>query len=109
MQTALTMVESEQGVSLVPACVRLLGPAGVTFRRLQADKTRLDLVMAAQRGKAVGRSDRLLGIDQETASNHRKAGLADLSSDRHPGLLFLDTFSCTKIEANSRVWNPLMR
>ncbi len=51
MQTVLTMVESEQGVSLVPACVRLLGPAGVTFHRLQADKTRLDLVMAAHRGK----------------------------------------------------------
>jgi hypothetical protein len=35
--------------------------------------------------------------------------IADFSSDRHPGLLFPRTFSCTKIGANSRVWNPLMR
>ena len=38
MQTVLTMVESEQGVSLVPACVRLVAPAEVTFRRCKLIK-----------------------------------------------------------------------
>jgi hypothetical protein len=56
------MIESEQGVSLVPACVRLLRPIGVTFHKLDDDATVLDLVMAVQRGKRSPARDAFLEV-----------------------------------------------
>ncbi|HVI09628.1 MAG TPA: LysR family substrate-binding domain-containing protein, partial [Candidatus Binatia bacterium] len=44
MQTVLTIVAAEQGVSIVPACVRNLRADGVCFYRLQPDDVRVDLV-----------------------------------------------------------------
>jgi DNA-binding transcriptional LysR family regulator len=44
MQTVLSLVEAEQGVSIVPACVRNLRCDGVRFYRLQPDKVRVELV-----------------------------------------------------------------
>jgi DNA-binding transcriptional LysR family regulator len=46
MQTVLTLVEAEQGVSIVPACVRNLRSDGVRFYRLQPDEVRVELVAA---------------------------------------------------------------
>ncbi len=41
MQTVLSLVEAEQGVSIVPACVRNLRSDGVRFYRLQPDEVRV--------------------------------------------------------------------
>lgn len=49
MQTVLTIVEAEQGVSIVPACVRNLRCDGVRFCRLQPDDVRVELVVAWKR------------------------------------------------------------
>jgi DNA-binding transcriptional LysR family regulator len=46
MQTVLTIVEAEQGISIVPACDRNLGSDGVRFYRLQHDDVRVELVAA---------------------------------------------------------------
>jgi DNA-binding transcriptional LysR family regulator len=46
MQTVLSLVEAEEGVSIVPACVRSLRSDGVRFYRLQPDDVRVELVAA---------------------------------------------------------------
>lgn len=46
LQTVLSLVEAEQGVSIVPACARNLRSDGVRFYRLQPDDVRVDLVAA---------------------------------------------------------------
>jgi DNA-binding transcriptional LysR family regulator len=46
MQTVLSLVEAEEGVSIVPACVRNLRSDGVRFHRLQPDNVRVALVAA---------------------------------------------------------------
>jgi DNA-binding transcriptional LysR family regulator len=44
MQTVLSLVEAEQGVALVPACVQNLRSRGIQFYGLQPDDVRVDLV-----------------------------------------------------------------
>jgi DNA-binding transcriptional LysR family regulator len=46
MQTVLTLVEAEVGVSIVPACVRNLRADGVRFYRLEPDDVRVELIAA---------------------------------------------------------------
>ena len=46
LQTVLSLVEAEQGVSIVPACARNLRSNDVRFYRLQPDDVRIDLVAA---------------------------------------------------------------
>jgi DNA-binding transcriptional LysR family regulator len=46
MQTVLTIVEAEQGISIVPACVRNLRSHSIRFYRLQPDEVRVELVAA---------------------------------------------------------------
>lgn len=46
MQTVLSLVEAEQGVAIVPACVTNLRSHGVCFYRLLPDDTRVELVVA---------------------------------------------------------------
>jgi DNA-binding transcriptional LysR family regulator len=46
MQTVLTLIEAEEGVAIVPACVRNLRSDGVRFYRLQPDEVRVELVAA---------------------------------------------------------------
>jgi DNA-binding transcriptional LysR family regulator len=46
LQTVLSLVEAEQGVSIVPACARNLRSNGVRFHRLQPDDVRIELVAA---------------------------------------------------------------
>lgn len=50
MQTVLSLVEAEQGVSIVPACVRKLRSDGVRFYRTQPDEVRVELVAAWKKG-----------------------------------------------------------
>ena len=45
-QTVLSLVEAEQGVSIVPACVRNMSSNGVRFYRLQPDDASISLVAA---------------------------------------------------------------
>ena len=45
-QTILSLVEAEEGVSIVPASVRILWSRGVRFYRLQPDDVRVELVAA---------------------------------------------------------------
>jgi DNA-binding transcriptional LysR family regulator len=49
MQSVLSLVEAEEGVAIVPACVRNLRSEGVRFYRLQPDKVRVELVGAWKR------------------------------------------------------------
>lgn len=46
MQTVLSLVEAEEGISIVPACVRNLRSDGVCFYRLQPDNVRVELIAA---------------------------------------------------------------
>lgn len=46
MQTVLSLVSANCGVSLVPACVRHLRTDGVNLFRVQPDQVRIDLVIA---------------------------------------------------------------
>jgi DNA-binding transcriptional LysR family regulator len=46
MQTVLSLVEAEEGVSIVPACVRNLRSDGVRFYRIQPDNVRVALIAA---------------------------------------------------------------
>lgn len=46
MQTALTLVAAEQGISIVPACALNLRLDGVRLRRVQPDHVRADLLVA---------------------------------------------------------------
>jgi DNA-binding transcriptional LysR family regulator len=45
-QTVLSLVEAEEGVSIVPACVSNLRSNGVRFYRLQPDDVRVELIVA---------------------------------------------------------------
>jgi DNA-binding transcriptional LysR family regulator len=46
MQTVLSLVQAEVGVSIVPACVRNLRSDAVRFYRMQPDEVRVELVAA---------------------------------------------------------------
>ena len=48
LQMVLSLVEAEQGVSIVPACARNLRSNGVRFYRLQPDDVRVELVAARE-------------------------------------------------------------
>jgi DNA-binding transcriptional LysR family regulator len=48
-QTILSLVEAEEGVSIVPASVRILWSRGVRFYRLQPDDVRVELSRPGRR------------------------------------------------------------
>ena len=50
MQTVLSLVASEAGAAIVPACVRNLRSNGVKFLRMTPDHTRVELVAAWVKG-----------------------------------------------------------
>jgi DNA-binding transcriptional LysR family regulator len=58
MQTVLSLVASEAGAAIVPACVSNLRADGVVFRRIVPDHVRIELVVTWPRGEmsAVRRS-----------------------------------------------------
>jgi DNA-binding transcriptional LysR family regulator len=50
MQTALSLVAAEQGISIVPACAINLRFDGVQLLRIQPDHVRADLLIAWPKG-----------------------------------------------------------
>jgi DNA-binding transcriptional LysR family regulator len=75
VQTVLSLVEAEEGVSIVPACVTKLWSNGVRFYRLQPDDVRVELVAAwkKERPSVVLRS--FLDLVDANAARIRKAEL----------------------------------
>jgi DNA-binding transcriptional LysR family regulator len=74
MQTVLSIVEAEQGVSIVPACVRNLRSHGVRFYRLQPDEVRIELIAAWKKeGPPVALRAFLDLIDSKASLIRRKA------------------------------------
>jgi DNA-binding transcriptional LysR family regulator len=51
MQTVLSLVASEAGAAIVPACVSNLRADGVVFRRIVPDRLRIELVVTWPRGE----------------------------------------------------------
>ena len=72
MQTVLSLVEAEQGVSIVPACVRSLRSDGVRFYRLQPDKVRVELVAAWKKETPSAALHAFLELVNENAPMIRK-------------------------------------
>ena len=62
MQTVLSLVEAEQGASIVPACVRNLRCDGVRFYRLQPDKVRVELVAVWKKERPSVVTENLVGL-----------------------------------------------
>jgi DNA-binding transcriptional LysR family regulator len=76
MQTVLSLVEAEQGVSIVPACVRNLRSDGVRFYRLEPDEARVELAAAWKKeNPSVVLRAFLELIDANAAQIRRKAEL----------------------------------
>ena len=76
MQTVLSLVEAEQGVSIVPACVRNLRSDGVRFYRLEPDEARVELGAAWKKeNPSVVLRAFLELIDANAAQIRRKAEL----------------------------------
>jgi DNA-binding transcriptional LysR family regulator len=76
MQTVLSLVEAEQGVAIVPACVRNLRSDSVRFCRLQPDEVRVELVAAWKKeNPSVVLRAFLELIDANAAQIRRKAEL----------------------------------
>jgi DNA-binding transcriptional LysR family regulator len=74
MQTVLTIVEAEQGVSIVPACVRNLRSDGVRFYRLRPDEVRVELIAAWKKETpSVALRAFLDLVDAKSASIRKKA------------------------------------
>jgi DNA-binding transcriptional LysR family regulator len=72
MQTVLTLVAAEQGVSIVPACVRNLRADGVRFYRLLPDDVRVELVAAWKKDTPSATLRALLDLIDAEASLIRK-------------------------------------
>jgi DNA-binding transcriptional LysR family regulator len=51
MQTVLSLVASEAGATIVPACVSNLRADGITFRRILPDHVRIELVITWPKGE----------------------------------------------------------
>ena len=71
-QTVLSLVEAEEGVSIMPASARKLWSNGVRFYRLEPDDVRVELVVAwrTERPSVVLRS--FLDLVDSNASRIRK-------------------------------------
>jgi DNA-binding transcriptional LysR family regulator len=77
VQTVLSLVEAEEGVSIVPACVSKLWSNGVRFFRLQPDDVRVELVAAWRKETPSVALRTFLDLVEANASRiRRKAELA---------------------------------
>jgi DNA-binding transcriptional LysR family regulator len=76
MQTVLSLVASEAGAAIVPACVSNLRADGVVFRRIVPDHVRIELVVTWPRGdmSAVRRSFLDLLTNEAATIRTRVAG-----------------------------------
>ncbi len=78
MQTVLSLVEAEQGVAIVPACVRNLRSDGVRFYPVQPDDVRVELVASWKKGnQTVVLRSFLDLVDASAAWIRRKAELPE--------------------------------
>jgi DNA-binding transcriptional LysR family regulator len=77
-QTVLSLVEAEQGVSIVPACVRNMSSNGVRFYRLQPDDASISLVAAWKKENPSPALRAFLDLVNANAAQIRKNGGASL-------------------------------
>jgi DNA-binding transcriptional LysR family regulator len=76
-QTVLSLIEAEEGVSLMPASVMKLWSNGVRLYRLQPDDVRIELVAAWKKEKpSVVLRSFLDLVDAKASHNRKKAELA---------------------------------
>ena len=71
MQTVLTLVEADEGVALVPACVSNLRGSGVVLRPVQPDTVRIPLVMVWPAGHESPARESFLCLVREHAETIR--------------------------------------
>jgi DNA-binding transcriptional LysR family regulator len=77
-QTVLSLVEAEEGVSIVPACVSSLRSNGVRFYRLQPDDVRVELIVAWRKeAPSVALRSFLVLVDSKASRIRKKAELAE--------------------------------
>jgi DNA-binding transcriptional LysR family regulator len=62
MQTVLSLVAAEAGVSIIPASVTNLYAEGVRFKRIRPDSVKVDLVAVWPRGPRAVALDSFLGL-----------------------------------------------
>jgi DNA-binding transcriptional LysR family regulator len=72
VQTVLSLVEAEEGVSIVPASVKKLWSNGVRFYRLQPDEVRVELVAAWKKERPSVALRSFLDLVDANASRIRK-------------------------------------
>ena len=82
-QTVLSLVEAEEGVSIVPACVRNMSSNGVGFYRLQPDDASISLVAAWKKETPSPALRAFLDLVNANAAQIRKK--AELLSKIHRG------------------------
>jgi DNA-binding transcriptional LysR family regulator len=72
VQTVLSLVEADEGVSILPACVRILWSNGVRFYRLLPDDVRVALVLAWKKEEPSAVLRSFLDLVNASASHIRK-------------------------------------
>jgi DNA-binding transcriptional LysR family regulator len=82
MQTVLSLVASEAGATIVPACVRNLRADGVAFRRITPDHIRIELVAAWSQNSQSVVLQSFLGLLQSEAANIRAKTAAHMPRTR---------------------------
>ncbi|WP_263365520.1 LysR family transcriptional regulator [Edaphobacter bradus] len=82
MQTVLSLVASEAGATIVPACVRNLRADGVAFRRITPDHIRIELVAAWSQNSQSVVLQSFLDLVQSEAANIRAKTAAHMPRTR---------------------------
>lgn len=82
MQTVLSLVASEAGATIVPACVRNLRADGVAFRRITPDHIRIELVAAWSHNRQSVVLQSFLDLVQSEAANIRAKTAAHMPRTR---------------------------
>ena len=82
MQTVLSLVASEAGATIVPACVRNLRADGVAFRRITPNHIRIELIAAWSQNSQSGVLQSFLDLVQTEAANIRAKTAAHMPRTR---------------------------
>jgi DNA-binding transcriptional LysR family regulator len=81
MQTVLSLVASEAGATIVPACVTNLRADGIAFRRITPDHVRIELVVACRKGSPSVVTRSFLDLVQSEAADIRAKTAAHVPSE----------------------------
>jgi DNA-binding transcriptional LysR family regulator len=81
MQTVLSLVASEAGATIVPACVRNLRADGVAFRRITPDHVRIELIAAWPKNGPSVVLQSFLDLLQSESANIRARTAAHVPSE----------------------------